>query len=159
MLTNNIKYKIKSLYCTMKNEKIYELTLKTKDFNIYIKRKENKIEKKIFFENKQLENYINKINVEKNILYKQPNVIQKKIQLEKIKSYIPGMFYRSPSPNLPPFVKEGDIVEVGKTLCILEAMKVMNEIKNMFKCKIIKIYVENGSLVSIDQDLFEVEKI
>jgi acetyl-CoA carboxylase biotin carboxyl carrier protein len=157
MLTNDIKHKIKSLYDMMKCEKIYEFTLKTKDFSIYIKRKKNKVEKK-YFENKQLKEYVSKINIEKNIFDSQ-TITQENTQLEKKKTYIPGMFYRSPSPNLPPFVKEGDIVEADKTLCILEAMKVMNEIKSMFKCKIIKIYIENGSLVSVDQDLFEVEKL
>jgi biotin carboxyl carrier protein len=157
MLTDNIKHKIKSLYDIMKCEKIYEFILKTKDFSIYIKRKKNKVEKEKY-ENKQIEEYISKINIEKNIFDSQ-TATQKNIQLEKIKSYIPGMFYRSPSPNLPPFVKEGDIVEADKTLCILESIKVMIEIKCMFKCKIIIIYVENGSLVSVNQDLFEIEKL
>ena len=57
------------------------------------------------------------------------------------------------------FVKEGDVVEVGSTLCIIEAMKVMNEIKATDKVKIIKILIENGQSVNSQQDLFVVEKI
>ena len=57
------------------------------------------------------------------------------------------------------FVKEGDVVDVGKTLCIIEAMKVMNEIKATEKVKILKILVENGSPITTGQSLFSVEKL
>ena len=69
------------------------------------------------------------------------------------------MFYQAPSPSSPVFAKVGDVIDTGKTLCIVEAMKVMNEIKATFKVKIIKVLVENGAPVNSGQDLFEIEKV
>ena len=73
------------------------------------------------------------------------------------KSPMVGMFYRSSKPTEPPLVKEGDQVEVGQVLCIIEAMKVMNEIKSTKKGKIVKIFVENGLPVEFGQALFVIE--
>ncbi len=74
-----------------------------------------------------------------------------------VKSPMVGMFYRSSKPTEPPLVKEGDQVEVGHILCIIEAMKVMNEIKSTKKGKIVKIFVENGLPVEFGQPLFVIE--
>lgn len=76
-----------------------------------------------------------------------------------VQSPLIGVFYQSPSPASPPFAKEDDSVEVGKTLCIVEAMKVMNEIKAEYRMKILKVLVENGKPVVKGQDLFLVEKV
>jgi len=65
-----------------------------------------------------------------------------------------GVFYRASSPATPPFVKEGDVVDPGQTLCIVEAMKVMNEIKAETRCRIVKIVVENSRPVTAGQSLF-----
>lgn len=78
---------------------------------------------------------------------------------EEILSPINGIFYRSPSPSSPPFVKEGDVVNPGDTLCIIEAMKVMNQIKSEKKCKIIKILCENNTPVSAGTKLFLVQPV
>lgn len=72
---------------------------------------------------------------------------------------ITGVFYRASSPQSPPFVKEGETVNAGSTLCIVEAMKVMNEIKAESRCKILKILVENGKPVTLKQPLFEFEPL
>ncbi len=68
-----------------------------------------------------------------------------------------GVFYRASSPTSAPFVKEGDTVDAGQTLCIVEAMKVMNEIKAETRCRIIKIIAENGRPVTAGQPLFQFE--
>ncbi len=73
------------------------------------------------------------------------------------KSPMVGMFYRSSKPSEPPFVNEGDSVEKGQVLCIIEAMKVMNEIKSEKKGKIRKILAENGHPVEYGQHLFVIE--
>jgi len=78
---------------------------------------------------------------------------------EYITSPMVGTFYRSPSPDSPPFVKKGDIVKKGQPLCILEAMKIMNEIEAEFDCKILDILVEDGQPVEYDMPLFLVEKV
>lgn len=72
-------------------------------------------------------------------------------------SPINGVFYRSSSPKSPPFSSEGDTVDAGKTLCIIEAMKVMNEIKAESRVKIVKILVENGIGVTQGQPIMLVE--
>jgi acetyl-CoA carboxylase biotin carboxyl carrier protein len=73
------------------------------------------------------------------------------------KSPMVGMFYRSSKPSEPPFVSEGDSVEKGQVLCIIEAMKVMNEIKSERKGKVVKILAENGHPVEYGQHLFVIE--
>lgn len=74
-----------------------------------------------------------------------------------IKSPMNGIYYSSPSPNAKPFIKENDIVESGKTVCIIGAMKLMNEVQVERTCKIIKILVDNGVTIEVNQPLFEIE--
>ncbi len=74
-----------------------------------------------------------------------------------IKAPMVGTFYRAPSPQSPAFVNPGDQVEEGQTLCLIEAMKLMNEIKAERAGKIAKILVENGQAVEFDQPIFEFE--
>jgi acetyl-CoA carboxylase biotin carboxyl carrier protein len=74
-----------------------------------------------------------------------------------VKSPLAGVFYRAPSPKASSFVKEGDIVSPEKTVCIVEAMKVLNEINAGVSGKIVRICVENGKPVQADQTLFVLE--
>jgi acetyl-CoA carboxylase biotin carboxyl carrier protein len=76
--------------------------------------------------------------------------------LHLIKSPIVGTFYSAPSANAPPFVSVGDVVEVGRPLCIIEAMKLMNEIESEAAGEIVRIYVENGQPVEYGQTLFAI---
>lgn len=71
-----------------------------------------------------------------------------------VKSPIVGTFYRAPSPDDDPFVSVGDQVEKGQTLCIVEAMKIMNEIESEYSGEVQKILVEDGEAVEYDQPLF-----
>jgi len=71
-----------------------------------------------------------------------------------IKSPIVGIFYSSPAPETPPFVEEGDIVSVGETVCIVEAMKLMNEIQTETKCKILKVLVSDNQNIQVNEPLF-----
>ena len=68
-----------------------------------------------------------------------------------------GTFYRAPSPDAAPYVKEGDDIQPGKILCIIEAMKLMNELEAEISGKIVKILVENGEPVEFNQPLFLVK--
>lgn len=79
--------------------------------------------------------------------------------LVPIKSPMVGTFYRSPGPDKPPFVKVGDTVDVGTKVCIIEAMKLFNEIESEVKGKIVKVLVEDASPVEYDQPLFLVEPL
>jgi len=74
--------------------------------------------------------------------------------LHMVKSPIVGTFYEAPSPGAPPFVKAGDLVEVGQVLCIVEAMKLLNEIESDFAGEIVKKLAVNGQPIEYGQDLF-----
>ncbi len=112
-------------------------------------------------------------NVDKEILVQNTPIIQAAVpagehmppapaaQLENIffiKSPMVGTFYRAPSPEAEPFVNKGQMVSSEDTVCIIEAMKVMNEIKAEVKGKIVEVLVESGEPVEFGQPLFKVEK-
>jgi acetyl-CoA carboxylase biotin carboxyl carrier protein len=77
-------------------------------------------------------------------------------KLHSVLSPIVGTFYESPSPGAPPFVKPGDIVEVGQLLCIVEAMKLMNEIESDVAGEIVKKFLNNGQPIEYGQELFTI---
>lgn len=74
-----------------------------------------------------------------------------------ITSPIVGTFYRRPAPDKDPYVKVGDVIDAGQVVCIVEAMKMMNEIKSEFSGKIVSIEVEDGEPVQFSQDLITLE--
>ncbi|MGH7549216.1 MAG: acetyl-CoA carboxylase biotin carboxyl carrier protein [Gemmatimonadota bacterium] len=76
---------------------------------------------------------------------------------QAVASPMVGTFYRAPAPEAPPFVEVGDTVRPGQTLCILEAMKLMNELECEVSGVVRKILVENGKPVEYGQALFEIE--
>ncbi len=78
---------------------------------------------------------------------------------ETITSPIVATFYTTPSPDAPPFVKAGTKVKAGETLCILEAMKMMNHLEAEFDCEILSVKASNGDLVEYGQTLFEVKRL
>jgi acetyl-CoA carboxylase biotin carboxyl carrier protein len=77
--------------------------------------------------------------------------------IRKIVAPVVGVFYRAPSPGMDPFAEVGQRVNVGDTLCILEAMKLMNEINTDYSGVVARILPENGELVSLGQELFWIE--
>ena len=78
---------------------------------------------------------------------------------ELVTSPIVGTFYRAPAPEAAAYVEVGQVVEKGEVLCIVEAMKLMNEIEAEFRCKIVKIVKENAQPVEYGDTLFVVEKL
>ena len=146
---NILEEKVKTLYEVMQQEKVEEIKINSDDMKLHIRRK----------------NYSRPVQRVaqasiQNVPQKDTPVQQENIIGEStIKSPITGVFYRSPSPTSPMFVKEGDVVDAGKTLCIIEAMKVMNEIKATERAKIVKVLVENGQPINSQQDLFVIEKM
>jgi acetyl-CoA carboxylase biotin carboxyl carrier protein len=78
---------------------------------------------------------------------------------ETIVSPIVGTFYRAPSPDSDSYVELGNVVEKGQTLCIVEAMKLMNEIEADYKCRIVKVLKENAQPVEFGDPLFLVEPL
>ena len=75
----------------------------------------------------------------------------------EVKSPMVGTFYRSPAPNAEPFVKVGDIVKKGQTLCIIEAMKLMNEIESEVDGKVLEIRVQNADPVEYGETIMIID--
>ena len=134
----NIK-DIKNIIKFISKLEIKKIKVETKNINIEIEKNFllNKSENKKT-ENKEIKN--KKIENEKKYI--------------KIKSPITGTFYSKPNPESKNFIEEGDIIEKGKTICIIESMKIFNEIKSENKIKIIKIFNTNNSLVEYNNPLF-----
>jgi len=78
--------------------------------------------------------------------------------LHTVRSPIVGTFYEAPSPGAPPFVKVGDLVEVGQVLCIVEAMKLMNEIESDVAGEVVNKLVANGQPIEYGQELFAIRQ-
>ena len=102
----------------------------------------------------------NKIIQQPEVFSAEPE-IQQKIETSKaegnvITSPIVGTFYRKPSPDKDPFIRVGDTVEKGDVLCIIEAMKMMNEIKSDFRGKIVSIDLEDGAPVEFGQSIITI---
>jgi acetyl-CoA carboxylase biotin carboxyl carrier protein len=85
-----------------------------------------------------------------------PAPVDEDAGLHIVKSPIVGTFYESPSPGSPAFVKPGDVVEAGQVLCIVEAMKLMNEIESDVAGEIVKRFVQSGQPIEYGQPLFSV---
>lgn len=94
------------------------------------------------------------------VLSAAPAAVQEEPETESyITSPIVGTFYAAPSPEADDFVKVGDVVKAGQTVCILEAMKLMNEIESEFECEIEAVLVSNEQKVEYGQPLFRVKKL
>lgn len=94
-------------------------------------------------------------NVEKEIVEKSDEVAKEEINI--IKSPMVGTFYIKPSPTSEPYVEVGKGVKKGDTVCIIEAMKLMNEIESEFSGKIVEIYVEDGQMVEYGTPIFGIK--
>lgn len=94
--------------------------------------------------------------VTSDVLPEEPALIEQD-GLHPIRSPIVGTFYRAPSPEIPPYVQEGDSVEVGQVVGIIEAMKIMNEIESDVRGQIVQILIENAHPVEYNQALFMVK--
>lgn len=148
---SKMKDQIQALFEIMKSEKLEELEIKEENFSVQIKRKGKRQVMQMPMQMQPMAMPASEVAVE-------AAAAESAVNGETIQSPIMGMFYRAPSPSSPAFVKEGDVVDAGKTICIVEAMKVMNEIKAESRVKIVKILVENGKAITAGQDLFIIER-
>ena len=100
--------------------------------------------------------------IQKQVIHEASNIVsqeevpQEEVIGNKVTSPIVGTFYRKPSPDKDPFIKVGDEVQEGDILCIIEAMKMMNEIKSDFSGKIVSIDVEDGQPVEYGQHIITI---
>jgi oxaloacetate decarboxylase (Na+ extruding) subunit alpha len=81
------------------------------------------------------------------------------VRTVEIKAPMVGTFYRAPSPEAPPYVEVGQVVEPGQVVCIIEAMKLMNEIKSEIRGKLVEIVVDNAEPVEFGQSMFILEPL
>ena len=100
--------------------------------------------------------------IQKQVVHEASNIVsqeeipQEEVKGNKVTSPIVGTFYRKPSPDKDPFIKVGDVIQEGDILCIIEAMKMMNEIKSDFSGKVVSIDVEDGQPVEYGQHIITI---
>ena len=117
----------------------------------------NKIQNEVSaIENKEEKQHNNTISSKINI--KENENITNESQVEENIEFI-GTFYSKSSPDVEPFVQKGDKVSKGDIVCIVEAMKLMNEINTEFNCEIVEIMAQEGKMVQYGQELFKVKKL
>ena len=152
-LANDDKEMINDLYDFMCREGLVDLELGKNGSKIVIRRHRN---------NFSPQSVVHEVN--HSMITPHPSQVQteshdKPDNSSSISSPLIGVFYRSASPTAEPYAKEGEKISAGAVLCIVEAMKVMNEIRAEKNCRIKKILVENGNTVAANQPLFQVEWI
>ncbi|MFT3948534.1 MAG: acetyl-CoA carboxylase biotin carboxyl carrier protein [Agriterribacter sp.] len=154
---------IQELIKIINKSNIGEITLEEKDFKITIKQKEDHITQVVSSPSAVLPTYVSEAAArpaaaqEHTAEKAKPAAEPKAENLITIKSPMIGTFYRRPSPDKPIFAEVGDDVTPGKIVCIIEAMKLFNEIESEVSGKIVKILVDDASPVEYDQPLFLVE--
>ena len=146
---------------------IQEFSLEGEDFKLEIKRN-------IFDQNQVINNLVSNTSLDKQTIANQKTINDTvsvvnepeapqvpppgRSDLTEITSPMVGTFYRAAAPGEEPFVEVGNNVKVGQTICILEAMKLMNEIESEFNAEIVEILVENGTPVEFGQVLMRVKQ-
>jgi len=146
---------------------IQEFSLEGEDFKLEIKRN-------VFDQNQVINNLVSNTSIDKKTIANQKTINDNlpvvnepeapqvappgRSDLTEITSPMVGTFYRAAAPGEEPFVEVGNNVKVGQTICILEAMKLMNEIESEFNAEIVEILVENGTPVEFGQVLMRVKQ-
>jgi len=146
---------------------IQEFSLEGEDFKLEIKRN-------VFEQNQVVNNLVSNTSFDKQTIANQKTINDNipavnepetpqvappgRSDLTEITSPMVGTFYRAAAPGEEPFVEVGNNVKVGQTICILEAMKLMNEIESEFNAEIVEILVENGTPVEFGQVLMRVKQ-
>lgn len=146
----NIK-DIRELILTIDRTSIHTVEIETKDGKISISKSQK--QEGNMYEIKERE-----VKVEKPVEKIEENIVEDSDDIYIVKSPIVGVFYEASSPGAEPFVKAGGTVEKGQTLCIIEAMKIMNEIECEFSGKVVEILVKNEETVEYGQPLMKIRR-
>jgi len=149
----NIK-EIKEMITLMNENKLLELEIEKEGMRIRLKKESPETEKGL---NPSQIVTIPQFSVNQESAQTESKKEEQTKNLIEIKAPMVGTFYRSPSPESPPFVEVGQDTEEGQVVCIIEAMKLMNEIKSEVKGKIVEVLIENGQPVEFGQPLFLIE--
>ena len=156
---------IQELIKLVNDSNIGEVTIEQKEFRLTIKQKEEQItqmmappfQMPVYSQQPSMPQQISQADSQTAGTEKPKQEAPPSANTITIKSPMIGTFYRRSSPDKPNFVEIGDEVSLGKVVCIIEAMKLFNEIESEVKGKIVKIFVEDASPVEYDQPLFLVE--
>ncbi|RPG64216.1 MAG: acetyl-CoA carboxylase biotin carboxyl carrier protein [Flammeovirgaceae bacterium TMED290] len=153
----NVK-EIQDIINFIKKTDLYDVSIETENYKIRVKNNPSSITEKIVHQ-----------STKPKIIEKKETIVEKSttepITTEEktgnnniiIRSPMIGTFYKSPNPESDPFVSEGDSIKVGQTICIIEAMKLFNEIESEFTGKVVKVLANDSSPVEFDQPLFEID--
>jgi oxaloacetate decarboxylase alpha subunit len=144
---------IKELIKSVDSSNISELKIEVDGLKLQIKR--GGTEQNLAKEIRNPSN--NETSIKEEVPIKKVEVAEEKGYV--VKSPMVGTFYAAPSPDAQPFVQVGDMVEKGQTLCIIEAMKLMNEIEAEVSGKVVKVLVDNAEPVEYGQDLFVIAEV
>lgn len=144
------------LISSLENSSLEILEFKVENFSLMLKK--NKSLEKELITKREVTREGDKASEKVSDLDKKEEVEANK-NIKTLRTPILGVFYSSKSPDSEAFVKVGDQVKKGDTLCIIEAMKMMNELKAPYDCKVVACLVNNEDFVEYDQEIFKLEQI
>lgn len=150
---------IKDLIKFITESGLSEVNLETQEIKLFIKRSSDAKGNDTYVSNVQRvhQPLALPVDILENTSTPPQPVSFKEANYVKVKSPMIGTFYSSPNPDSPPFVKIGDRIEKGQKLCVIEAMKLFNEIESEVSGTIVKMLADNASPVEYDQELFLVD--
>jgi|TARA_B100001057_G_scaffold500411_1_gene615330 acetyl-CoA carboxylase biotin carboxyl carrier protein len=141
----------------IKKTDLDDVSIETENYKIRVKKNSSSISEKVVHKSEK------PLKVDKKETVIQKEQVEIKTEKETpnnniiIKSPMIGTFYQSPNPESNPFISEGDAIKPGQTICIIEAMKLFNEIESEVSGKVIKVLANDTSPVEFDQPLFEID--
>ena len=142
----------------IKKTDLDDVSIETENYKIRVKKNSGSISEKVIHKSE------NPLKIESKEQVIQKEEVELKTEVEKpssknliIKSPMIGTFYQSPNPESNPFVSVGDNIKPGQTICIIEAMKLFNEIESEVSGKVVKILANDSSPVEFDQPLYEID--
>lgn len=150
----NIK-EIKEMINLMNENGLGELEVEKDDMRIRLKKTPTGIESYVMPQVVQRQNIVSGENIQAAAAIEEKSAVK----TVEIKSPMVGTFYRAPNPEAPAYVEAGQTIEPGQVICIIEAMKLMNEIKSEIRGKILEILVDNAEPVEFGQPLFLIEPL
>ncbi|MAS39462.1 MAG: acetyl-CoA carboxylase, biotin carboxyl carrier protein [Flammeovirgaceae bacterium] len=142
----------------IKKTDLDDVSIETENYKIRVKKNSTSISEKVIHKSEK------PLKIDKKESVIQKEQIETKAEPEVkasnniiIKSPMIGTFYQSPNPESNPFISEGDIIKPGQTICIIEAMKLFNEIESEVSGKVVKVLANDSSPVEFDQPLYEID--
>ena len=141
----------------IKKTDLDDVSIETENYKIRVKKNSSSTSEKVIHKSEKPKIIEKKETVVEDTTTESITTEEKAGSSIIIKSPMIGTFYRSPNPESDPFVSEGDTIKPGQTICIIEAMKLFNEIESEVTGKVVKVLANDSSPVEFDQPLFEID--